>query len=103
MEEETDIRGDRSEILRLRARVVVLERMALSALELALRIRPEELDRNIEIARLRLSSDYGQSHFASDVTDVAERGFLAREVERLMRGVQADLGFKGGVPRGENG
>lgn len=103
MEEETTIGAERCEILNLRARIVVLERMTISAMELALRIRPEELDRNIEIARLRLSEDYEHSKFASDVIDVAERRYLAREVERLMRGMQADMGFKGGVARDENG
>ena len=33
----------------------------------------------------------------------AERSLVAREVERLLRGIQADLGFEGGVSTFENG
>ena len=95
--------SERAEILRLRARVVVLERAMLATLELALRIRPEELDFNIERARVSLDRSYREFDFAADVTSAQERDFLAAEVERLMRGLQADLGFTGGVPTEENG
>lgn len=94
---------ERREILQLRARIVVLERATLAALELALRVRPEELDQQIEFARQRLVSDYTEENFAHDVTDSAERLFLAQEVERLMRGLQSEMGFKGGIPTSENG
>lgn len=95
--------AERREILQLRARVVVLERATLAALELALRVRPEELDQQLEFARQRLVSDYEAESFATDVTDKAERRYLAQEVERLMRGLQSEMGFKGGVPTEENG
>ncbi len=95
--------ADRREILQLRARVVVLERATLAALELALRVRPEELDQQLELARLRLVSDYAEVGFVTDVTDKAERRFLAEEVERLMRGLQSEMGFKGGIPIDESG
>lgn len=100
---EADIIRDRAEILRLRARIVVLERTTLAILELALRMRPEELDRNIELARARLSADYETDEFAPDIVEASERRFLAEEVDRLMRGLQADMGFRGGVPTPERG
>ena len=101
--DQTEPEPGRAELLRLRARVVVAEKMAMAALELALRIRPEELRTGIEVARSKLSSDYEDTSFASDMTDPAERAFVAREVDRLMRGLQADLGFQGGVPTFEDG
>lgn len=93
----------RLEILALRARVVVLERMAFAALELALRVRPEELTLGIEVARSRLADEYEGIAFAPEVRDPAERRYLAQEVERLMRGLQSDLGFQGGIRTPENG
>ena len=39
-----EINPERIEILRLRTRIVALERAVLATLELALRIRPEELE-----------------------------------------------------------
>ena len=103
MAEHGSLSEERAEILGLRARIVVLERMAMAALELALRIRPEELTANIEIARSRLSSEYEDAEFAADIGIAAERRFMAVEVERLMRGLQADLGLKGGIATRENG
>ena len=103
MSEETELGAERLEYLRLRARVVALERMARAALELALRIRPEELQTGIELARSRLSDDYEDSAFAPELTRPAERAFEAQEVERLMRGIQADLGFEGGISISEDG
>lgn len=94
---------ERREILQLRARIVVLERATLAALELALRVRPEELDQQLEFARQRLVADYEEESFAIDVTNKAERQFLADEVERLMRGLQSEMGFKGGIAVSENG
>ena len=95
--------GERIELLKLRARIVVLERITLAALELSLRVRPEELKTNIELARSRLLADYEDREFAPDITDSLERAFVAEEVERLMRGVQSDMGFEGGVSVPENG
>lgn len=77
--------------------------MASAALELALRIRPEELSQTLEFARARLSSDYLDAGFASDLPNAEERVFLAAQVERLMRNVQYDLGFKGGVNADHDG
>lgn len=98
-----DLPAERAELLRLRARVVVLERMALAALELALRVRPEDLKTSLEMARSRLSADYSDPDFAPDITQAGERTFVSKEVERLMRGVQSDMGFEGGVSISENG
>ena len=77
--------------------------MAMAALELALRIRPEELTTAVEIARSNLSADYLDPSFAPDMVAPAERAFVAKEVERLMRGLQSDLGFKGGISTAESG
>ena len=93
----------RREILSLRARVVVLERMAIAALELALRIRPEELGSNLELARSHLAMAYEDVKFAPEIENDEQRHFLAAEVERYMRGIQADLGFPGGVVTPERG
>lgn len=89
--------------LTLRARLVVTERAALAALELALRIRPEELSVNLEVAREGLVKAYQDPDFAGDVADAEERTFLAKEVERLMRGLQYDMGFREGELHSEDG
>jgi hypothetical protein len=75
----------------------------LAALELVLRIRPEELKFNLELARSRLVEAYLDPTFASDVTGPEERQVLAAEVERLMRAMQSDMGFKGGIQIPEQG
>lgn len=98
-----DLDATRREILRLRARIVVLERMAMASLELVLRVRPEELGRNFEMARERLGEAYESATFAAEVENEEQRQFLAAEVERYMRGVQADLGLVGGVDTPERG
>ena len=94
---------DRFEILRLRARVVTLERAVLAALELALRLRPEELNTGLELARYLLADNYLDQGFAAEITDPVERTFLAQEVERLMRALQSELGFKQGIQAPEEG
>jgi hypothetical protein len=91
------------ELIRLRARVVALERCMLAALELVLRIRPEELESNLELARLRLAEAYLDPEFADDVAEPEERQRLAAEVERLMRAMQSEMGFKGGIQIPERG
>ncbi|MDB5596316.1 MAG: hypothetical protein JWM36_3277 [Hyphomicrobiales bacterium] len=101
--EHLSIDPTRAEILRLRARIVVLEKASLAALELALRIRPEDLTLTIELARSRLDEGYHDVEFARDVTSEAERTFLATEVERLMRALQSELGFHGGIQQPEAG
>jgi hypothetical protein len=88
-----DLNPDRRELLRLRARVVVAERAALTALELMLRIRPEQLEVILEVTRSRLAEAYLDDTFAPDLTDSTERSFVAQEVEVLMRGLQAEMGF----------
>jgi hypothetical protein len=100
---ETNLPAERLELLSLRARIVVLERTSSAALELALRIRPEELNQNIEVARRLLEEAYEDVAFSPDVTSPAERDFLAAEVEKLMRAVQSQLGFKGGIAQPEAG
>jgi hypothetical protein len=94
---------ERLEILHLRARVVALERATLAALELTLRLRPEELNAGLENARHRLEGDYQHLDFAPQVTDPVERKFLAQEVERLMRALQSEMGFKEGIRSDEEG
>ena len=93
----------RAEILRLRARIVALERATLASLELALLIRPDELQTNLEKARRSLEMNYEDQDFASDLTDGVERFFLAREVDRLIRAIQSEMGFSEGKPAPENG
>jgi hypothetical protein len=93
----------RIELLTLRARVVVAERAALAALELVLRVRPEQLTNGLAAARKGLAQGYLDETFAPDLVDPAERAFVAREVERLMRALQAEMGFDEGISAPENG
>ena len=58
-----DLPDDRLELLRLRARIVSVEHSALAALELALRIRPEELGNALEAARKYLADAYEDKTF----------------------------------------
>ena len=81
----------------------MLERAVLASLEMALRIRPEELDTLLTVARRRLAEGYEGSAFAPDITQKSERDFIAAEVERLMRGLQAEMGFAAGKSVPENG
>ena len=94
---DDEIPLDRLELLRLRARVAVLERASMAALELALRIRPEELAKTIEIARKEMAQGYLDDDFAADLHGPKEREFVASEVSRIMRSIQAQLGLEGGV------
>jgi hypothetical protein len=98
-----EINVSRAEILRLRARIVAVERTALAALEAVLRIRPEALEIFLESARKGLAEAYQDSSFAPDLIDPDERTFVAQEVERLMRALQAEMDFKGGVHGPEGG
>jgi hypothetical protein len=93
----------RLEILRLRARVVALEKATLAALELVLRIRPEELDLLLEKSRKQLEVSYLDADFAADITQPHERAFLSSEVERQMRSLQSEMGFPQGIPSAEEG
>jgi hypothetical protein len=97
------ISAARTEILKLRARVVTLEKATLAVLELALRIRPEELDMLLEKSRRQLELGYLDADFAADVTQPQERAFLSAEVERHMRSLQSEMGFPQGIPSAEEG
>lgn len=97
------IKPERAEILRLRARVVALERAVLAVLELALRIRPDELEAFLESRRVDLSAAYLDETFAPDLEDLTERAFTAKEVDRLMRALQSEMNFKGGISGPESG
>src|SRR3954447_24540897 len=99
----TELNPDRAEILRLRARVVVVERAARAALELMLRIRPEQLDTILKVTRKHLSEAYLDAEFAPDLNDARERAFVADEVERLMRDLQTEMGFGTGKSPPEQG
>ena len=98
-----DVAPERQEILRLRARIVVLERSVLASLEIALRLRPEDLKRFLSMTRAGLARDYDNLAFAPDLVDEGERTFMAAEVERLLGGLQAEMGFSGGAVQPENG
>jgi hypothetical protein len=101
--DEKNLTPQREELLRLRARIVVLERASLAALELALRMRPEELETALTIARSRLHEAYEDTTFSPDIADPTERLFLAAEVEKLMLALQSELGFAGGIQQPESG
>jgi len=97
------IRPERAELLRLRARLVAVERAALAALEIALRIRPEDLEIFLESRRKILAEGYLDKTFAPDLIDPGERAFVAQEVEHQMRALQAEMGLKGGIQAPESG
>lgn len=99
----TKIKPERAEILRLRARIVAVERATLAALELVLLLKPKELEAFLESRRKELSQNYLDETFATDLVDPAERDFVAEEVERLMRALQSEMDFKGGVSTPESG
>ena len=98
-----EITPERAELLRLRARLVAVERAALAALEISLRLRPEALEIFLESARKGLEEAYLDETFAPDLTNPAERVFVAKEVERLMRALQSEMDFKGGIQAPESG
>ena len=98
-----ELSPERAELLTLRARIVVAERAALAGLELMLRIRPEQLTVVLEATRRGLAEGYLDETFAPDLRNPAERAFVAKEVERLMRALQDEMGFAGGVQAPESG
>jgi hypothetical protein len=97
------ISPERTELLVLRARMVVAEQAALAALEAMLLIRPEQLTTILESTRKRLGEGYLDTSFATDLPDPDERAFVANEVERLMRALQAEMGFPGGISSSGDG
>jgi hypothetical protein len=97
------ISPERAEILHLRARIVTLERAVDAALELALMIKPRELEAFLESRRKDLSEGYLDEKFTADLSDPRERAFLAKEVDRLMRALQSDMDFTGGISSPEEG
>jgi hypothetical protein len=99
----TEIPPERAEILHLRARIVALEQTALAAIELTLLIHPAILEKFLESQRKELEIGYLDAEFAPDLMDSSERIFVAKEVERLMRALQSELDFQGGISAPENG
>jgi hypothetical protein len=100
---DDELSPERAELLTLRARVVVAERAALAALEAMLLIRPEQLTVILESTRKRLAEGYLDETFAADLHHPVERAFVANEVERLMRALQNEMGFDGGISAPDNG
>lgn len=97
------LRPDRLELLTPRARIVVAEPAALAALELALLERPERLTASHAAPRKGLAERCLYERFAPDLLAPAERAFVAREIERLMRALQAEMGFDEGISGPEYG
>jgi|tagenome__1003787_1003787.scaffolds.fasta_scaffold19715412_2 hypothetical protein len=100
---DDELSPERAELLNLRARVVVAERAALAALEAMLLIRPEQLTVILESTRKGLAEGYLDETFAPDLHHPVERAFVAKEVERLMRALQNEMGFDGGISAPDNG
>jgi hypothetical protein len=100
---DDEISRERAELLTLRARIVVAQRAALAALEAMLLIRPEQLTVILEATRKGLSEGYLDETFAPDLRRPTERAFVAREVQRLMRALQNEMGFNDGVQAPETG
>ncbi|AWN36241.1 hypothetical protein [Methylobacterium radiodurans] len=71
---------DRAVMIRLRARLAVVERAAWFGLVHAIRTRPEETEAFIGSERARCAAGFGTKGWAGDLSE-AERAMLAQEVD----------------------
>ncbi|MDO9425710.1 MAG: hypothetical protein Q7T93_02660 [Methylobacterium sp.] len=75
-----DIAPDRAVMIRLRARLAVVERAAWFGLVEAMRTRPAETEAYLTVERAKCAEGFGQRGWAADLTD-AERAMLGAEVD----------------------
>jgi hypothetical protein len=97
------ISPERAELLSLRARIVALERTVLMSIEITRQLHPEALERHMENSRKDLADAYLDETFAPDLTNHEERLFVAGKVDALMRALQSELDFRGGISTPESG
>ena len=84
-----DVSPERAVMIRLRARLAVVERAAWFGFMHALRTRPEETQAYIEAERARCAEGFGTRGWASDLT-AGERAMLGAEVDSGLAALIAD-------------
>ena len=77
---DDSVSPERAVMIRLRARLAVVERAAWFGLVHAMRTRPEETEAFIGSERARCAEGFGGKGWAGDLTE-AERAMLAAEVD----------------------
>ena len=77
---DDEVSPDRAVMIRLRARLAVVERAAWFGFAHAMRTQPEETQAYIEAERAKCAEGFGQRGWAADLTD-AERAMLGAEVD----------------------
>jgi len=80
---------DRAVMIRLRARLAVVERAAWFGLVHAMRTQPAETKAYLTAERTKCAEGFGQRGWAADLTE-AERAMLGAEVDAGLAGLIAD-------------
>ena len=84
-----DVSPERAVVIRLRARLAVVERAAWFGLVQAMRTRPAETEAYLTAERAKCAEGFGQRGWAADLTE-AERRMLGAEVDADLAGLIAD-------------
>lgn len=93
MEEHTD----RAEILDLRARLAVTERVAWIGMELAAMLRPEQTLKFIERERRALAQTYADGTLDGPALSTADRETLAAKVDVKFEALVREVREAGGI------
>lgn len=78
--DEDSVSPDRAVMIRLRARLAVVERAAWFGFAAAMRSQPAETEASIEAERAKCAAGFAGPTWARDLTD-AERALLGAEVD----------------------
>ncbi|MBY0258343.1 hypothetical protein [Methylobacterium sp.] len=84
-----DVSPERAVVIRLRARLAVVERAAWFGLVQAMRTQPAETEAYLTAERAKCAEGFGQRGWAADLTE-AERRMLGAEVDAGLAGLIAD-------------
>jgi hypothetical protein len=84
-----DVSPERAVMIRLRARLAVVERAAWFGLVQAMRTQPAETEAYLAAERAKCAEGFGQRGWAADLTE-AERRMLGAEVDAGLTGLIAD-------------
>ena len=84
-----DVSPERAVMIRLRARLAVVERAAWFGLVQAMRTQPAETEAYLTAERAKCAEGFGQRGWAADLTE-AERRLLGAEVDAGLAGLVAD-------------
>lgn len=84
-----DIDPERAVMIRLHARLAVVERAAWFGLVQAMRTQPAETEAYLTAERAKCAEGFGQRGWAADLTE-AERRMLGAEVDAGLAGLIAD-------------